>query len=1307
MPQPTSPTHAAQLRRVMLALFVLGALALAFMAAGPSGAKGPKAAAPRASVTYHHGRITTADRMAAAKRLAAALAAAPKQSARKAAVIGPNSTPDYFGTTPNYANSPLPFGPIGAIKVLGGGHGYTGGVSVTISDISWGAGHGARARATVVGGVIKSIRVTKAGAQYTDPVVTITGNGNGAQAMAMLNDAKLKGGIRKFVDALPGLGRTGANDLGQYIPVAVPDTTTFSGSDYYEIALVQYTKKFSKDLPATTLRGYVQIETPAIAAQSRHIPLTYPDGSAIKDAAGNQVYAVDAPQYLGPTIVAQHGRAVRVKFTNYLPTGAGGDLFLPVDTTIMGAGTGPDGTMYAQNRGELHLHGGDTPWISDGTPYQWTTPGKETTSYTRGVSVQFVPDMWFDAQGHVVPAGTAGASNDPGPGSLTYYYTNEQSARLMFYHDHSAGITRLNVYAGEAAPYVLRDAAEQDLVNGTNNAGANPGKQKVLPSSEIPLVIQDKTFVPSSAQLNAEDPTWNAAKWGGTGSLWMPHVYMPNQNPSDSQGVNALGRWDYNSWFYPPQAPQTYGPVANPLAGTTAEEGPYNPGTPTPSIVPEAFMDTPLVNGVAYPYLKVGRHAYRFRILNASDDRTLDLQLYYAKSNAPMWNSNGTLNSANAGEVPMVAAAAGSGLPARWPVDGRDGGVPSPKAQGPSMVQIGNEGGILPQAAVLKNTPVGYEYFRRTITVLNVTKHTLILGPAQRADIIVDFSKVPAGSQLVLYNDAPAPMPGYDSRLDYYTGDPDQVAIGGAPSTKAGYGPDTRTIMQFRVSGRAAPAYNLTNLKNALPAAYGATQPKPIVPEAVYDKAFNGNFPNTYMHVIDSSLTFSPIGATQVNGVTVASGGSGYSAPDVVFSGGGGSGATAAATVSGGIVTGIIVTNPGTGYGTAPTVTITGGGGTGATATAVLVGGGVGSVTLSSGGLNYVTPAITFAGGGGSGAAATASVTNGAISAITVTNPGSGYTSLPAVAISQTGGSGAQATATYALTMPMQEKAVVEQFDMDYGRMNAVLGTGLGNGGAATGTATPYSYDDTPTDFMLDSSHATQIGALNDGTQIWRVDHQGVDTHFIHFHLFNVQVINRVAIDGTLTPPEPSELGWNETVRMNPGEDVILAVRAIVPKLPWKLGDSIRPLEPSVKLGDQFMDANGLMVTNVMQDYGWEYVWHCHLLGHEENDMMRPMVFEAGPAAPSALTATPSATPNVALTWTNNATLPAATMYTVQRADDAQFTQNVQTFTVNSAATTTYSDATAAHGHTYSYRVRAEDDVAYSTWTAAATVTVP
>ena len=48
---------------------------------------------------------------------------------------------------------------------------------------------------------------------------------------------------------------------------------------------------------------------------------------------------------------------------------------------------------YTQNRATLHLHGGTTPWISDGTPHQWITPADETTAYPQGVAVQNVPDM--------------------------------------------------------------------------------------------------------------------------------------------------------------------------------------------------------------------------------------------------------------------------------------------------------------------------------------------------------------------------------------------------------------------------------------------------------------------------------------------------------------------------------------------------------------------------------------------------------------------------------------------------------------------------------------------------------------------------------------------------------------------------------------------------------------------------------------------------------------------------------------------------------------------------------------------------
>ena len=59
-------------------------------------------------------------------------------------------------------------------------------------------------------------------------------------------------------------------------------------------------------------------------------------------------------------------------------------------------------------------------------------------------------------------------------------------------------------------------------------------------------------------------------------------------------------------------------------------EPPMRPGVPNPSIPGEAFMDTPIVNGTAYPYLEVEPKAYRFRVLNAANDRMFNLQLYVA-----------------------------------------------------------------------------------------------------------------------------------------------------------------------------------------------------------------------------------------------------------------------------------------------------------------------------------------------------------------------------------------------------------------------------------------------------------------------------------------------------------------------------------------------------------------------------------------------------------------------------------------------------------------------------------------------------
>ncbi|MCX5883754.1 MAG: multicopper oxidase domain-containing protein, partial [Deltaproteobacteria bacterium] len=558
----------------------------------------------------------------------------------------------------------------------------------------------------------------------------------------------------------------------------------------------------------------------------------------------------------------------------------------------------------------------------------------------------------------------------------------------------------------------------------------------------IPLIIQDKTFVPDTSHLMAQDPTWDKAKYGDYGNLWLPHVYMPNQNPWDFSGANPMGRWDYALWFFPPYTGLlNHGTIPNPLYGpTNPTQPPDIPGTPNPSLVPEAFVDTPVINGAAYPYVNVERRAYRFRILNAANDRFWNLQLYYADPAHPT-------------EVKMVPSVnTGGSYPASWPSDGRAGGVPDPATVGPEMIQIGTEGGFLPAPVVLPNTPIGYNYNRRDIVVLNVENKTLFMGPAERADVIVDFSQVPANSTIILYNDAPAPVPAFDPRNDYYTGDPDNTDIGGAPSTLAGKGPNT------------APAFNLAALQNTttgLPHAYAISQAPPVVPQAAYGLP-NGPYNSTYTDAIDKNFS-------SIQGTT-----------------------------------------------------------------------------------------LTFAPFG-------------------LTTPS---------------------------TVNLKPKAIQELFETNYGRMNATLGVELPFTNANNQTTIPYGYIDPFTETTS-----------NNETQIWKITHNGVDTHAIHFHLFNVQLINRVGWDGAIRPPDSNELGWKETVRMNPLEDAIVAIKPVTPRFPFIVPDSIRPLDPTQPIGSTMnfwpQGPNGLPVTTVnqMTNFGWEYVWHCHLLGHEENDMMRPLVF--------------------------------------------------------------------------------------------------
>jgi FtsP/CotA-like multicopper oxidase with cupredoxin domain len=348
--------------------------------------------------------------------------------------------------------------------------------------------------------------------------------------------------LAKFAQQLRG---NDAFSLLQNIGVAAPDGTRTWGAvvaQHYTIEIDQFQDRLHPGLPAagTKLWGFK--------------PTTYLLNVSPPQAAG---------RHLGGIIVAQKGTPVQITFRNNLPT----PHLIPVDTTIPGA-------LQAQNRTAVHIHGGFVPWISDGGPFDWWAPDG-----TFGESFQNNTVLRNKTPEDIVI---------PAANEADYYYPNDQSARLVWYHDHAWGITRINAYAGIATGYIIRDAFEASLVvpNGLPAFIESLGR-------EIPIVIQDKIFVGTTTALT--DPSWFTAGAQGTaiGDLWYAHVYDPKLYRL-SKGKKTL-----------------------------------TPPTPA-SIVPEFFGDTMLANGTVYPFANVEARRYRLRMLNACNARFLNLQLFVA-----------------------------------------------------------------------------------------------------------------------------------------------------------------------------------------------------------------------------------------------------------------------------------------------------------------------------------------------------------------------------------------------------------------------------------------------------------------------------------------------------------------------------------------------------------------------------------------------------------------------------------------------------------------------------------------------------
>jgi spore coat protein A len=472
-----------------------------------------------------------------------------------------------------------------------------------------------------------------------------------------------------FAQPLPG-GTMDPAAIPKYvtplvIPPAMPRTSKIArpggkAIDYYEIGVRQFRQHIlPQGLPQTTVWSYGSV--------------TYPG-------------TFNYPAF---TIEAKWTAPVRVKWMNQLVDANGNYLphLLPIDQTLHWANPpgGPGSTdMEAYDptpyTGPVpivtHLHGGHTNQESDGFPEAWFLPA--ANNIPAGYATVGSHYDTFKAQAEAL------YGQPWTPGSAVFQYDNDQAAATLWYHDHSLGMTRSNVYAGPAGFYLLRGGPGDDV------SGVLPGPAPY----EIPIAIQDRSF-------NAD------------GSLFYP------DNRAFFEGLNQ-----------PPTEPY----LDIPFIPDRAYNG--RRSDISPIFNPEFFGNTIVVNGKTWPYLEVEQRRYRFRFLNGCNSRFLILKM---SNGLPFW-------------------------------------------------QIGAEGGFLPAPVQLDQ---------------------VLMGLAERADVIVDFTSVPVGTKIILQNLGP-----------------DEPFGGGVPGVDFAASDEGTTgqVMQFRVVSATSPDTSTPPGQLVLPA------PPPLPP---------------------------------------------------------------------------------------------------------------------------------------------------------------------------------------------------------------------------------------------------------------------------------------------------------------------------------------------------------------------------------------------------------------------------------------------------------------------------------------------
>lgn len=294
-------------------------------------------------------------------------------------------------------------------------------------------------------GVVATVALVSCGGSSSTSTNTNTVVVQGASPNVVLNSLQMQ----QFANPLP------------IIPAATSDTTAHPGSDYYTVVAEQ-TPNFDFGLRQKDGTDFLN-------------PVT---GTPIRTTVWGYTVSGIKAGYLGATIEARStlagetGKPVIVKYTNNLKNSDGTLLtkhLLTVDPTLGGADKGEP-----EIRIVTHLHGGHVAPEMDGYPMSWVT---NDPSATTGEP----------------PVAATGYPGRPNGNTFTYTYRNDQLATHLWFHDHAMGITRLNVHAGLAANYILRDKVEDAL---NLPAGAY----------EIPLVVQDVSFNQDGSMYYAAIP---------------------------------------------------------------------------------------------------------------------------------------------------------------------------------------------------------------------------------------------------------------------------------------------------------------------------------------------------------------------------------------------------------------------------------------------------------------------------------------------------------------------------------------------------------------------------------------------------------------------------------------------------------------------------------------------------------------------------------------------------------------------------------------------------------------------------------